>query len=348
MYPYLTPFGIIMKINRDQLQKLPGEVFRRDHEFWSKYSERLTGNWITYDTSIKQIADFIEKVHMKRNFSDFKGDRRFIRDQEAQKAFSKLRTAIAGIYAWRLDHPTQFEGLAEQEALLKEADFAFRQAFAFCPYSPEVVFRYAPLLAKLGRIDDAILVTETGLKMDPNNGSVEALLKQLTDFKKNSTQAQAALLQMQKEVETNPNNFQAAFSLASSYMQSQQVAKASDVLDRVLTNTNANVQVLSAVADAFLQMRDYPRLENAYQKLTEKDPAEPKYWYYLATVEMFQGKHSEAMTNLTRSIDVNKRQLQTNPAALNVQINLLSDHNFDPLRALPEFQQLVTPAGTNK
>ena len=45
---------------------------------------------------------------------------------------------------------------AERQALIREADFAFKQAFAFCPYSPEVVFRYMYFLAMEGRFDDAI------------------------------------------------------------------------------------------------------------------------------------------------------------------------------------------------
>ena len=59
MYPYETPFGIIMKINRNPLPELPDEVFKLDHEFWSKFSTRLCGNWITYDTSVQQIVDFV-------------------------------------------------------------------------------------------------------------------------------------------------------------------------------------------------------------------------------------------------------------------------------------------------
>ena len=42
--------------------------------------------------------------------------------------------------------------------MIKEADFAFRQAFAFCPYSPEAVFRYVNLLLSLQRFDDALMV----------------------------------------------------------------------------------------------------------------------------------------------------------------------------------------------
>ena len=48
MFPHLSPYGIIMKINREPLKTLPEEVFEKDHEFWSQYSERLIGNWITY------------------------------------------------------------------------------------------------------------------------------------------------------------------------------------------------------------------------------------------------------------------------------------------------------------
>src|SRR5208282_3236349 len=55
MYPYETPFGVIMKIHRDPLPELSDDVFKKDHEFWSKYSQRFIGNWITYDTSVQQI-----------------------------------------------------------------------------------------------------------------------------------------------------------------------------------------------------------------------------------------------------------------------------------------------------
>ena len=64
MFPYETPFGVIMKINRQVVPSYSPDVFQKDHEFWSQYSERLIGNWITYDTSVKQIADFAEKVYL--------------------------------------------------------------------------------------------------------------------------------------------------------------------------------------------------------------------------------------------------------------------------------------------
>ena len=75
---------------------------RKDHEFWTRYSERLIGNWITYDTTVKEIAAFVEKVYLRRDFQGYKGDRKFVRDDQAQKAFSKLRSSIGGVYNWRI------------------------------------------------------------------------------------------------------------------------------------------------------------------------------------------------------------------------------------------------------
>ena len=96
MYPHLTPFGIIMKINRQPLAEITEDVIKKDHEFWSKYSERLIGNWISYDTSISNICAFAEKTFLRRDLSGFQGDPKFVRDDDAQKAFSKLRSSIGG------------------------------------------------------------------------------------------------------------------------------------------------------------------------------------------------------------------------------------------------------------
>ena len=183
MFPYLTPYGIIMKINRQPLAEISDEICQRDHEFWTHYSERLIGNWITYETSVKEITAFVERVYLGRNFKGFTGDRRFARDDQAQKAFSKLRSSIGGIYSWRLGLtpggvpvPPQYYPKSQEESarMLREADFAYKQAFALCPYSPEAVFRFINLLLHTRRNADALLVAETCLRLDPYNGQAKA------------------------------------------------------------------------------------------------------------------------------------------------------------------------------
>jgi hypothetical protein len=171
MYPYLTPAGVIMKLNRQPLTSIPEDILQRDHDFWKQYARRLCGDFVDYDTSVKELMDRVEKIYVRRNFTGFTGDSKFVYDMDAQKSFSKLRSAIAGIYTWRLTPQCPLEyrpkSSAEFQRLLKEADFSYRQAIAFCPWSPEAAFRYVNLLLQSNRVEDALLVARTYLKLDP-------------------------------------------------------------------------------------------------------------------------------------------------------------------------------------
>jgi beta-lactamase regulating signal transducer with metallopeptidase domain len=175
MYPHLTPNGLIMKVNRQPLPRLSEELVRRDHEYWSSYLRPMLGDWLNYDTPVAEVAAFVEKVYLKHDLGGFKGDPQFVEDTWAQKGFSKLRSSIGGVYNWRI---TDAKTPAGKLQMTKEADFAYRQAYALCPVSPEAVFRYATLLLSVNRVDDARLLAETTLKLDPTNAQVEALLKQ--------------------------------------------------------------------------------------------------------------------------------------------------------------------------
>ncbi len=283
MYPYLTPFGIIMKINRQPLPSLTEDILNRDHQFWKQFSKRLTGDIIDYDTPLKKITDWIEKTYLRHDLNGFTGDRRFLHDDDAQKSFSKLRSSIGGIYAWRLGplSPPEYrpKNDAEYQRLLKETDFAFRQAFAFCPYSPEAVFRYAQLLLQLRRFDDAFLVAETCLKLDPYNGQVRGLLESIRSYKRQSgelDQAQGTLHQMEEAVRKNPADFQAAFNLASAYLSMQQTDRAVQTLDGVLNSPRADAAVFRSLIQAYSTFDYRPGLQRALEKLEALVRADPE------------------------------------------------------------------------
>ncbi len=260
MYPYETPFGVIMKINRNPLPELTQDDFDRDHKFWSDYSSRLCGNWITYDTSIQEITNFVQRTYIQNNYQGFIGNRRFVRDEDGQKAFSKLRSSQAGMYAWRCSPncpPEYREKTPELEkALERETDFAFKQSFAFCPYSPEAVFRYVQFLMQFGRLDDALMVAETCHRLDPYNDSVNDLIKQLNDYKQGASERQVVQNQvqtMQEMARTNPENYQNIFSLAGYYLQSQQTNLADELLTETVSRPTVPSEVLRSVAQFFAQ-----------------------------------------------------------------------------------------------
>ena len=351
MYPYETPSGIIMKINRNQVISYSPDIYKKDHEFWSKYSDRLVGNWITYDTTVKEIADFAQKVYLGNNYAGFKGDRKFVRDDDAQKAFSKLRSSIAGMYAWRLGQSTPAEYRPKSEAdmklLMQETDFAFKQSFAFCPYSPEAVFRYVNFLLLFNRLDDAQIVAETCLKLDPFNDQVKGLVNQLQDFKKQSG-VRTQLQQMQTEALTNPANFKNILALGSLYAQMQDTNRAfelfrhaSSLFDAELSNANAHPDNLAALAQICAALGNAPTLERALQKIIALQPDQPEARYDLAALEAITGKTNEALKNLAVTLDLSTKRRLTNPTARDLISEARNDPRFNAIRNEPEFQKLV-------
>jgi len=345
MYPYLSPFGVIMKINRQPLPELTEEIVKRDHDFWKQFSTRLTGDIVDYDTPVKQIADWIEKTYLRRNFSGFKGDRKFVRDDQAQKAFSKLRSSIGGIYAWRINDPNN-QNPAARQRMLKEAEFAFKQAFAFCPYSPEAVFRYVQLLLGQNRFDEALTIANTCLKLDPYNSSVIGLVKNLQAYKSQAgefNRSQQSLLDLEKKVQENPTNFLLAFNLASTYLQLQQTGHAVQVLDGVISNPQVDENAVLAIASAYAQMANYPKLENTLERLVQVTPQKAEAWYDLAALKATLGKAAEAYPALGRALDLSAKRQGQDAKSRDLLAEAQKDPRFNPIRETQEFKKLVTP-----
>jgi tetratricopeptide (TPR) repeat protein len=360
MYPYLTPAGIIMKINRQQLPELTEEIVRKDHLFWSKYSERFIGNWITYDTPVSNICAFAEKVYLRRDYSEFKGDPKFVRDDDAQKAFSKLRGAIGGVYMWRIN--AHANNRAVQQRMIREADFAYRQAFAFCPYSPEAVFRYTNLLISMGRLEDAYLVAQTFYKLDPYNPNGQGLVNQLTDMRakmggavpaqpvpQGATQgaitpdAAAVIAQAEAQYQANPNNGQLAFNLFNIYLQIKQTNKGVEVMDKILANPQADASALAMVAQASATIGNFTKMEQAVSRLVLLQPNNPEAWYDLATIRAALGKNREALQALSSAIPLSNARLKQQTNAMDLRALATGDTRFNALKSFPEFQQAVAP-----
>jgi tetratricopeptide (TPR) repeat protein len=380
MYPHLTPFGIIMKINRQPLPSLTEDILNRDHQFWKQFSTRLTGDFIDYDTPIKEITDWIVRTYLRHDMNGFTGDRRFLHDDDAQKSFSKLRSSIAGVYAWRLGPqcPAEYrpKNDAEYRRLLKETDFAFRQAFAFCPYSPEAVFRYAQLLMQLHRWDDAILVAETCMKLDPYNGQVRGLIETVKSYKKYD-QAQGTVSQLEDDSRKNPMDLQKAFNLASVYLSMQQTDRAVQVLDGVLNspqadvnacrallqaytsfgnlsgvqrtvdklegNPNLDANAILSLAQGYATLANVPKLETTLERLTKVMSTSPEAWYDLAVLKAGLGKSAEGLAALRQALDLSAQRLKSDPKAKDLVAVARKEERFGPLRQTPEFKKLVSP-----
>jgi hypothetical protein len=176
MNPLLEPHGLIFKINRAPLMELSPEIIGKDREFWSGQVSRMIGNWLTEQTALKQVCDFSEKTYLQNDRAGFTGDPQFAVTVYkhgstryfvgAGPIFSNSRANIADLYAWRAQNATSEP---ERERMIKEADFAFRQALALCPSQPDTAVKYINFLFRQRRTEDAILVVQTAQKFHPKD-----------------------------------------------------------------------------------------------------------------------------------------------------------------------------------
>ena len=172
MYPHLSPHGLILKINRHPLPELPEEIVQGDRGYWTRYIAPMVGEWLTVETGLPEVVAFVDKVFCAQDLSDFHGDRHYIQNEVPQRSFSKLRSSIGGLYAWRAQNTQSRE---DKERMLRAADFAIRQAFVLCPGSPEAVFRYVNLLLGQNRLNEAIVLVEAAVRLEEKPGPMPEL-----------------------------------------------------------------------------------------------------------------------------------------------------------------------------
>jgi hypothetical protein len=147
MYPYMEPHGLILKLNGKETDKLDPASIERDRAFWARLSKELLA------------------------------DPRFLQSDGARKTYSKLRSAIGGLYAYR--------------RMSEEAEAAYKQAIELCPTSPEANFRLAQLYMELSRADDAIAVLAQLQKLDPLNDKIGMAIEQMHKLKRQAGEKQA-------------------------------------------------------------------------------------------------------------------------------------------------------------
>jgi hypothetical protein len=169
MYPHLSANGLIMKLNRTPLAELTAAMVEKDQAYWRKQTTRWIGDWLKEETPLKKIGEFTERLYVEVNLEEFKGDQDFAmadRRYSPQSIYSRLRTAQATVYAWRAKSASTPE---ERQRMAKAADFAYRQAFALCPWAHEAVFRYEEFLNSQNRKDEALLLVETAAQTNPGD-----------------------------------------------------------------------------------------------------------------------------------------------------------------------------------
>lgn len=358
MYPHLSPFGIIMKLNRNPLTQITEEMVEKDKQFWSKYCERLIGNWITEETSIQEVCAFAIDFLSFRDVSDYPTvNPRFFRDVQAQKSFSKIRGSQAELFAWRFRN---FSTPEEKERMYNAALYAFKQAFSFYPGSPEAVYRLSNLLYQGDRLDEAIAVARTATLIDPKSANFRELLFRLEQAKYNNVthpgftsqtelqqqgleMLQGQLTNFQETFKSDPLNLTNTISLIDTLWSLNQTNEALKVLDEAAANEQTSQRMLTILAEKVANIPDLARLEAILVLMTTRFQDNPSPFFDLATLQAFKGKPKQAITNMVQALQLNKNRLAVDPDAKDLREVLKTDQRFDSARQLPEYDQLIKP-----
>ena len=148
MYDYLSPHGFMMKLNAEKADKLRPDECREDREFWDWQTRRLL-DAPQFCRRRAERCRLIKNPNGGNEGEDY-------RHRVACRAFSKLRSAIAGLYA--------------RKGRMKEAQSAFREACMIDPQSPEATFRYIQeSLAGSDKWNAIFDLIEFTVRIDPEN-----------------------------------------------------------------------------------------------------------------------------------------------------------------------------------
>jgi hypothetical protein len=187
MRPFLSPHGPVLKLSHASVPEITEEMVRKDRDYWTRRTNWLIGDWLKASTVVDELTAFVERVYLQRSLSGFTGDTNFVQTAKTWRSLpdqvspgrwiAGLRTPIARTYEWRARHTTLSD---EQRRMTQEAEYAYKQAFALCPYLTDTVVGYTYFLANQNRIRDALLVAQTAAKFYPAEKYYQKIVQQMT------------------------------------------------------------------------------------------------------------------------------------------------------------------------
>ncbi|MFT5241571.1 MAG: tetratricopeptide (TPR) repeat protein [Candidatus Promineifilaceae bacterium] len=217
MYPRLSPHGLILQLNQDA-GGIETERVRNDQDFWDWYTRRLHSST------------------------------RFQRDIVARKSFSKLRSAIAGVYAEHGQHT--------------EAEMAFTEAMLLYPYSPEATFRLAQsVLIPQKRYDDAEFTLRRFIARDPRNATASRMLVQLERVNQLSRSMQT----MESAHKQNTLNIDDIIKLAALQFQFNNLDRYHAILDKLVTHPDTPVLTVLKAGMVHHGFKQFAEMHTAFQ-----------------------------------------------------------------------------------
>ncbi|MBE6382139.1 MAG: DUF2723 domain-containing protein [Lentisphaerae bacterium] len=261
MYPYLSPHGLIMKLNAERTPYDP-KTAAKDRDFWDWYVRRLLK------------------------------DPMYRRDFASQKSFSKLRAALAGLYA--------------SQGRRQEAAQAYREALLLFPPSPEALFRYAQeMLIPRKRWDVARELMDYADKLDPNNQRTS----RFRNFINTTVRLNAEIAALDAKRRAGNLDKQETYLLASDLFQLGRVGEAAQLVRPLIDDCEDMVELkaLQTIVTAAGLDAD---AERVIVKILRKEPtASADPWLDLAKIQRRTGRAEQATRSFASALQINHQRV---------------------------------------
>ncbi len=283
MMNHLEPHGLVFRLRKEPAT-LTDAIAARDRAFWDWYVARLVAN------------------------------PRFRRDINAQRSFSKLRSAQAGLYLYH--------------RRFADAEYAYRQAMALHPGSPEAALRLADLYAQQQKYAAAAEVAAAFAALDPLNARAAEFAKLL----------QVAAHGVERRAELEARRAAGALSaeewleLVELELRYRNWDAFENAFDEALRLDSRPLDYYLALGRFALEGGRYERLEKALVRALEFYPDHPDMRLDLATVRLALDRADEAAEAL-------KEFLRRGGAA--ARLRLRAEERFRELLARPDLAELL-------
>ena len=231
----------------------------------------------------------------------------------ARKTFSKLRSAIGGLYVFRRNFP--------------EAEYAFKQSIALYDFSPEANFRLSDALLQQRKFDEAIAVINNFLEKDKLNDKVRGYRDQLIrtrDRDKRRAELEP-LLAKGADVVT-------VLELLGIYRDMGQAEAFKKLADSLLSDQRIPLEAIRKLGQLSVDFRKWDIALKAYQRATQAAPQQHENWIELAAAYLASRKNQETVQALQKAVETG------GDTARRV---LREDKRFDTIRNSSIFQRLA-------
>ncbi len=212
-------------------------------------------------------------------------DPRFSLDPPAQGAFAKLRLAIGNLYRNR--------------GFLKEAEHAYRDALRLDAAHPEATLQLSELLQNQKRFEEAVVVVQNALALDPNNRHFQNGLTVLFSIKGQAERLdslEAALKEKPAQVDLHDQRLSILWSLRKDAAYEQALSEA---LER-LAPENIPAEILRNWIDHLFLMGRRSGALRILSRYHARAPGNLDVMYNLGMLQVQEGAFSRALPLLSQ------------------------------------------------